>query len=90
MNRREAGGDDRKLMELPHDCVKWWALVVAMLNLWILLPAVSIVTVIGEALLPQKKERMEVHFLLASRVLLARNLPDVSVRFLSALGGGDV
>jgi hypothetical protein len=35
---REVGCEDGRWMELAQDCVQWRALVLAVLNLWILLP----------------------------------------------------
>jgi hypothetical protein len=38
MELREIGCEDGRWMELAQDCVQWWALVLAMLNLLVLLP----------------------------------------------------
>jgi hypothetical protein len=38
MDLREMGCEDGKLMELAQDRVQWWALVLAVLNLRVLLP----------------------------------------------------
>ena len=38
MELREIGCEDGRWMELAQDCVQWWALVLAVLNLLVLLP----------------------------------------------------
>jgi len=38
MDLREIGCEDGRWMELAQDCVQWWALVLAVLNLEVLLP----------------------------------------------------
>jgi hypothetical protein len=38
MDLRETGFEDGRWMELAQDRVEWWALVLAVLNLLVLLP----------------------------------------------------